>query len=88
MRLNSDQELTIQRAAEQIAALTSTTNGYGVRSSVQARAILTELDRQGLLDTDSFGRAFASTSAPAPCVDQVRQFVTQVIANRQWLLTG
>ncbi|MER5355869.1 hypothetical protein ABT093_36815 [Kitasatospora sp. NPDC002551] len=88
MRPNADQELTIQRAAERIAALTSTPSGYSVRSAVQARAILTDLDRQGLLDTENFAQAFASTGAPDPCAEHVRQFVAQVIANRSWLLTG
>ncbi|MBD0675652.1 hypothetical protein [Streptomyces sp. CBMA156] len=46
MRLNADRELTVQRAAERIAALAGSTSGYGLRSSVQARVILADRDRQ------------------------------------------
>ncbi|MEV7123753.1 hypothetical protein [Kitasatospora griseola] len=59
-----------------------------MRSAVQARAVLIELDRQGLLDEQRFSAAFAATGAPAVCVEQVRQFTAQVEANRSWLLAG
>ncbi len=88
MRLSQEHVLAVRQAAERIALLSHSSTGYGVRSSVQARNMLMGLARQNMLNEAEFALAFAATSANPACVAQVRQFVTQVIVNRAWLLAS
>ena len=64
----SQQQLTLQTAAERVASLAHSTRGYGVRAAVQARAILIELDREGHLD--AFIEEFEASGADPVCLAQ------------------
>ncbi|MER5866632.1 hypothetical protein [Kitasatospora sp. NPDC002040] len=82
------QPLTIRQAAEQIAALDHNRRGFGVRATAQARAVLADLDRRGLLGERSFTLVFATFDGDPLRVAQVRQFVNQVLVNRDLLNAG